>query len=614
VPERSEECEEKVPGLNITEADLKPSINSKVSPNLPSPGDEQGSGLTPIAGPSESELASNVDMSIPHRRWPTPEQAIPRHDTVDSGVDLSHAHDLDSNKELAYRGMQEEPFTTLYVDRAVSPKSETGGARDWVRPYDIDVSNQVSAWTIKDQPTATPYADRAVSPKPQSVDTRSRKIPREKLAGTFNLLGQKRASVLALRYEVQEARSSLRHERETLNARDAQNIQKLRTAGTNRDFTEQDRLLGLLEELQTSRDILRPKEDDYERLEDQLNRKEWELKELERTLAGRSVSAEISLLGDDDIIWFEYNLEQGQWGPSTHNGLLEDSPPMERYLSRKGDVEMLKEQLTEMQAEYTQLLDDEEIRAQLGLNPGADSREILEGFDKRRDALLREIFNVEEDVSRLQDALTNKDDILFSINRFYGDGPEASDQVFTEPLTPDHPYGLDIEGVTTESEALSRDPLLLSPEESRKNEFVDTSDGNIHDGISTPRYVNQWLLHILRRSIPEIQRFKSTDELREVKLRHSREQIRDMALEWWFKDQSVRDFERSREIAALTFERSAEMDSKPFGSPEGPNKSEILTFVEPFSQVQEGTTTEAYTSSIAPPVQALTALSLSGIP
>jgi hypothetical protein len=166
----------------------------------------------------------------------------------------------------------------------------------------------------------------------------------------------------------------------------------------------------------------------------------------------------------------------------------------------------------------------------------------------------------------------------------------------------------------TDAESLSRDPLLLSGEESRGHEFVDTSDDDTNDGINTPRYVNQWLLHILRRSIPEVQRFKSTDELREVKLRHSQEQIRDMALEWWFKDQSVRDFERSREVAALTFDHSVETDPGQFRTPEGQNELDILTLVEPVLQIQDGTPAEAYTSTFTPPTQALTALSLAETP
>jgi hypothetical protein len=537
----------------------------------------------------------------------------PNSDAVDTR-DWIRAHDLGVDSESPPLNVRAQAITTLYVDRAVSPKSDAVDARDWNRAHDRDVNSESPPRNIQVQATTIPYGDRALSADSQPADTRTRKRPREKLAETFHLLSQKRTSVLALRYEVQEARSSLRHEREDLNTRDAQIIQKLRAAVTNRYLTEQDRLLGLLEDLQTSRDSLLPKEDDYERLEDRLNREEWELKEMERTLLGRSVSAQISLLDDDDVIWFEDNLEQGKSSASVHSGLMDDSPPMKRYLSRKGDVEILKEQLTEMQIEHGQLVEDEEIRARIGLNLDADSRAILAGFDKRRDALLREISSVEEDVSRLQDALFNKDDVFFSINRFHGYGPELSDQLVTEPRLPDHFYQLDIEGVMTDAESLSRDPLLLSGEESRGHEFVDTSDDDTNDGINTPRYVNQWLLHILRRSIPEVQRFKSTDELREVKLRHSQEQIRDMALEWWFKDQSVRDFERSREVAALTFDHSVETDPGQFRTPEGQNELDILTLVEPVLQIQDGTPAEAYTSTFTPPTQALTALSLAETP
>lgn len=633
-----------LPGLHVTEADSKPTIDCVVGSDPPNPSETQGTILIPTVGPRETELASHVG-SPRQSRGPTPDQAIPRHDTADSGIDLTHTLDLDLRHESAPRGMQEEPTTSLYVDRGISPKPEAAETRncngvhgleienesipreikednkplyvdravspkpevqdtqDWNEAHSLSFENKPIPQRIQEEATITRYVNRAVSPRSQPADIQNTKRARERLTEAFSVLGKKRAGVLDRRYQVQEFRSSLRHEREALNARDAKAVQKVRAAVTSGDLKEREPLLGLVEELQDSRDSLLPKEDDYDRLEDLLNREEWELKEMERALFNPNVSAQISLLDNDDVMWFENNLEQETMSASTQSGRVDESPPMARYLSRKGDAELLREQLVEMEAEQAQLAEEEQIRAQVGLSLDADSRAILEGFEKHRDALRREIKHVEEDISRLQDVLTNKDVVFFSINRFHENSPEASSRSITELLSQDNSYATDTEGVTTDTEPLSQDPLLLSYEESCQHDFVETSDENTTDDISTPRYVSRWLLHILRKSIPEIQRYKSTDALREVKLRYSREELKDLVLKWWDKDESVLDFKKYRETAATT-------------NPEQPQSSErqteleTSTFLQPILQAQENRPSDAYTSPFIPPVQALDVLSL----
>jgi len=646
--EHRKQSEEISPGLHVTEADSKPTVDCVVDSDPPNPNETQGTILIPTVGPSETELASHVGMPPQRPRCPTPDQAIPRHDTTDSGIDLTHTPDLDLRNESAPQGMQEEPTTSLYVDRglspkpeaaetrncnrvrgleieienesipreikedskplyvdrAVSPKPEARDTQDWNRAHGLGFENEPIPRRIQEEATITRYVSRAVSPRSQPADIQNTKRARERLTEAFNVLGKKRAGVLDRRYQVQEFRSSLRREREALNARDAKAVQKVRAAVTSGDLKERELLLGLVEELQDSRDSLLPKEDDYDRLEDLLNREEWELKEMERALFNPNVSAQISLLDNDDVMWFENNLEQETMSASTQSGRVDESPPMARYLSRKGDAETLRQQLVELEAEQAQLVEEEQIRAQVGLRLDADSRAILEGFERHRDALRREIKYVEEDVSRLQDVLTNKDVIFFSIDRFHENSPEASRQSITELLSHDNSYATDTEGVTTDAEPWSHDPLLLSYEESRQHDFVETSDENTTDDITTPRYISRWLLHILRKSIPEIQRYKSTDALQEVKLKYSQEQLKDLVLKWWDKDESVLHFEKSRETAAPTTNPEQPQ------SQERQTELEISTFLQPTLQAQENHPSDAYTPPFIPPAQALDVLSL----
>jgi hypothetical protein len=150
-----------------------------------------------------------------------------------------------------------------------------------------------------------------------------------------------------------------------------------------------------------------------------------------RSMVNPNVSAQVSLLDNDDVMWFENNLEQGTTSASTQSGRVDDeSRAIKRYLSRKGDAVILREQLIDMEAEQAQLVEEEQIRAQVGLSLDADSRAFLEGFEKHRDTLRREIEHVEEDISRLQDELTNKDVSFFSINQFHDNSSEASNQSY----------------------------------------------------------------------------------------------------------------------------------------------------------------------------------------
>src|SRR5271170_6838422 len=155
---------------SVTEADSEPTVDCVVGSDPPNPSETQGTILIPIVGPSETELASHVGMSPQQSRCPTPDQAIPRHDTVDSGIDLTHTLDLDLRNESAPRGMQEEPTTSLYVDRRLSPEPEAAETRNCNRIHGLEIENESIPREIKEDNKPL-YVDRAVSPRPEVRDS-----------------------------------------------------------------------------------------------------------------------------------------------------------------------------------------------------------------------------------------------------------------------------------------------------------------------------------------------------------------------------------------------------------------------------------------------------------
>ena len=475
--------------------------------------DQPGHGPTASPGIDENRSARSPWLSAQQSENPHPEQPLPRQDTADSGVDLTPTSDLDDKEEFMSRELQEE-----------------------------------------DAPLVPVYS--ASPPRIEPANVRAAEKSRQKRVEAFQNLTEKRENVIGLRLRVHEARSSLRHDRETLNNRDAQIVQRLRAAIASNALSKQASLVDDLEDLQRSRDSLQPKEDDYDRLEDQLNREEWELKEMEQRLYQPSGSAKMTLLGDEDVDLFSATFDPTDASSvtSVHSGPAETSPQTTRYLSRKGDANLLREQIAELRAEKSQIAEDEIVRRRIGLDLDEESRSFLDNFDVRLETLLEDLANVEEDVSRLQEALTEKD-VMFLSNQFDSEGWDISSPPATEPFLPDAAFMAAMESATTELDFWRQDPLLLPIDDPKDS----TSEAGPEHSDSPPSDINRWLLHRLRRSIPEVRRYKSTEELKHLRL--DQERIKDLALEWWYKDKSVADFKSSRDIAALSIDLTVQPTS-----------------------------------------------------
>jgi len=512
-PREQREEEKTVSGTIRADSNPNGVLNDDLVPQVP--GDERSYRPTAPPRPHETQPTNTAGLYAQQPENPNPNpnpnpaQSMPRQDTADSGVDLTTTNDLDLKEQFMSQALHDKGDALVPV-YSTSPQ------------------------------------------RVELVNTRNREKARQKRIEAFQNLTEKRESVLGLRLRVHEARNSLRHDRETLSNRDAQLVQRLRAAIANNSLAEQTPLVDELEDLQKSRDNLQPKEDNYNRLEDRLNREEWELKEMELSLYQRGGSAQISLLGDDDVGFFEgaFDETDSSSSLSIHSGPVEDSPETKRYLSRRGDATLLREQIADMRAMRAQIIEDEAVRKRIGHTLDEESQSFLDNFDSRLKPLLEDLANVEEDISRLQEALTEKH-VAFLSNPFDGEDWDAPTHYAPEAILSDLPSGPAAESVSTEFEVLTRDPLLL-PVDDREHVLFDSSDPATSNAISTPGYINRWLLHSLRRSIPEVRRYKSAEELKQLRHRFDQEQIKDFVLDWWYKDQSATVFRTARNTAALS--------------------------------------------------------------
>ena len=374
----------------------------------------------------------------------------------------------------------------------------------------------------------------------------------------------KRMAVLGVRLRVHENRNALRNFREDLNDIDARFSQDLRILIAKSANAELKALLSRHEGIQDYREQVQLKESEYNVLEDELNRIEWEMKEHEIEVYEQLVNADDYLpvhgngrYSDEDAV----NLGSTS---STASASSYVSPLKQRWLSRIGDRNLLKEQLQELRAERARWVEEERIRYQFGRGLEEEAQHFLDTFDSRHASLKEDLAQVEADLARLEESLSDQADVLYSSNQF-DEGGEFLDQQSMEAS-----LGMPCED---NSDLASKDPLFLREDESHpvfSNVDVDPKQ----DSISTVSYINEWLLHILRRSVIEVRRFKTTEELRTLQI--DREHLARLVLEWWSKDETVDLFPQARNHTARSVSVTSNANEKVY--PRRATRSDSVLF------------------------------------
>jgi hypothetical protein len=347
----------------------------------------------------------------------------------------------------------------------------------------------------------------------------------------------KRMAILGTRLRVHESRNALRTRRENLtdmNARFSQDLRRLAASSANAELKA---LLSQNEGIQNYREELQLKESEYNIFEDELNRLEWDMKEEEI-----KVYEQLSKIRDNFPVDDIGHQSEGDVGyvassSSTASALSRVSPLEQRWLSRIGDRNLLLEELQELRAERAAWVEEERIRLRVGAVLDEEAQHFLDTFDSRHESLKQDLIQVEADLAQLQETLSGQSDVFYSSTQFDGD------EEFLEQPSIESSLGI---ASTDDSEPASKDPLFLG--EDAHPVFSKADLDPTQTSISTVSYINEWLLHILRRSAIEVRRFKTTEELRPLHL--DREQLARLVLEWWSKDATVNTFRRARNHTA----------------------------------------------------------------
>jgi hypothetical protein len=367
---------------------------------------------------------------------------------------------------------------------------------------------------------------------------------------TLRKLRDMLGTLLGTQLKVQEARTSLKNYRHNVADLDGQFTRKLHmilATGPNEGVAS---LLELGENLVASRDEMFPKEDDYDILEDQLIRDEFELQEAITSLVPQLEASPDALFLDDQQSFFPDNIDEGLTPVSSAKGEFQ-RPELADYLSCLGDATLAQERLDGLRRERAHLVEEERIRSRYGLGLGEESRDFLNNFDALHEEYQRQVATAQLDLGRIKGllALSGLNDMDPYSSNVFDDQTSVGASALPNASIESAGSFLVLDDETSGSVSPSRppsprdriqdmqnprlDPLLLADDDT-STVFPITNYGE-KGTIDTATYIREWLLNRLRRSSLEVLRFRSDEQLQPHNLAKS--QPRDVIVHWISQDE-----------------------------------------------------------------------------
>jgi len=379
------------------------------------------------------------------------------------------------------------------------------------------------------------------------------------LGAAVRSISEKHKAIVATRIRVRERRNSLRRQRETVIGLDIRVANGLRELFNKRPNEEVSSLIALFEQLQMTRDDLLQQEDDYNIIEDELIGEEFDLQEAENKIFPELPGGGSTFIDDQDITTYLGGLEpRDSDGADSH---VIHRPEMTQYFSRVGDEDIIQESLDELRKERAHLVEEERMRARLGLTLDTESQDFLSQFDRRQNELQDQLARVREDLIKLQETLASDDGVIHASTQF-GNTSSPLNQAIDElePLEvsdPDllfpsmssslsalPPLPSNFHKTSVAASARLADSLLL-PDEDSSPVFPSPAGTPKSAFIAPAAFINNWLLDMLRRSPREVQRLKSTDTFQQLQLKQVR--LAESVLGSWLDDEdAMNDFSKEK--------------------------------------------------------------------
>ncbi|KAI9837779.1 MAG: hypothetical protein M1819_006713 [Sarea resinae] len=343
------------------------------------------------------------------------------------------------------------------------------------------------------------------SDAPKNIRLEKFEMLRDRLRG-------RRMDAIGTRLKAHEMRNALRRKREIASDADAKLMKALNSHFATKLPDDSSALYTLFEDCRQARESYNPLEIEYNQLEDRLDLEEYDVVQEENRFYdkyGGIYSNGSSNFADHE----DYGGSIVSESTASTEPALDYPPILIQYLSRLGDADMIKERLDDLLHEQAECLEVESVRRRFGASPSSANKQFLQEFNEMHTKVLAEMEAVRSDVRQLeQEAL--KQGVLTVTEHFHDES--------------------DSEQLTLESTASGTrmDPLLLAEDE--KGVFDTLIEHDTNDPISTRKRINLWLLHVMRSSQLEIDRYRANKHLGDTSL--DDETWTRMVLETWSED------------------------------------------------------------------------------
>jgi hypothetical protein len=330
-----------------------------------------------------------------------------------------------------------------------------------------------------------------------------------------------RTDIWGLRSKMHELRRELKEKQQAKSVADNKYFQYMRLrelgmAPVHQDISEQKMMEELFQDCEKARDEYGPLEDDCTLLENHIGSQELELQRLEEKFYDRPFEPPVSQTE---------GLDSTQQSPavSLYSGsdVSQDFHPLvEKYLSRVGDVEILKERLDEHLEERYILAEEKELRQKLGHDLAEPAQKWLDNYSNTETLLMNQLEEAELEVANLRqncfsrglvDEEGNPTDLESQEQRYF-----AND-------------------VSTEKERSEyvKYPLLI-PRPGSRVQLKDPAPDSEEFPDDSSNLVSQWLLQQLRSSPLDVNLLARISESLFGNI--NREKWQSEVVKYWYKD------------------------------------------------------------------------------
>ena len=328
---------------------------------------------------------------------------------------------------------------------------------------------------------------------------RPRRIGRKEFRATLSQAIRQQSSTIHLRVKIQDLRAVQQRARASMDTKEENLYDQLLTIFSMQRIQVPIALQTAYASLREAREELRRRDDEYDTVDEDLTVEEFHLQEIHEKLlrvmqATGTTGASESSTGIEDLSELDSYL--GEY-PDVH------SPAMARLLSRKGDEDIILEQIQERRIYRARLVEDERALSRVGQGLDSEALEFLQSYDKDDQDLQNELLTIRREISSLHREARN-------------DPQRAPDE--------------ELQGFSDGSSTNSDEPLFL-------DHNIPVSDYYSENPTLQPAsnaFISQWLLNSLRQSRFEIHRFKKMLTSEGLHLRGVN--LKNLVLEYWAKD------------------------------------------------------------------------------